>query len=219
MATVAVIDYGMGNLRSVSQAVMHVAIGSGVEVVVTNRPDRGVRPPTAWSCPGRAPCATACASCRTAGLQQAVAARRRQQAADGRVRGHADAARRTAKSRTRPAWGLIPGTVRALSPGRPACSPTAAASRCRKWAGTASRQTHARPHPPVGGRARQQLVLFRPQLPCRPRDAAHSAGLTDYGLSFTCALARDNIFATQFHPEKSADQGLALYRNFLHWKP
>jgi glutamine amidotransferase len=52
-----------------------------------------------------------------------------------------------------------------------------------------------------------------------PSDAAHSAGVTDYGLRFTCALARDNIFATQFHPEKSAEHGLALYRNFLTWKP
>jgi hypothetical protein len=51
-----------------------------------------------------------------------------------------------------------------------------------------------------------------------PSDAAHSAG-TDYGARFTCALARDNIFATQFHPEKSAEHGLALYRNFLPGSP
>ena len=53
----------------------------------------------------------------------------------------------------------------------------------------------------------------------RPSDARHSAGETDYGQRFSCAIARDNIFATQFHPEKSAEHGLALYRNFLHWKP
>ena len=52
-----------------------------------------------------------------------------------------------------------------------------------------------------------------------PSDARHSAGLTDYGAPFTSAIARDNIFATQFHPEKSADHGLTLYRNFLTWKP
>jgi len=49
-----------------------------------------------------------------------------------------------------------------------------------------------------------------------PRDGA---GSTDYGARFTSAVARDNIFAAQFHPEKSASDGLALYRNFLAWKP
>jgi glutamine amidotransferase len=52
-----------------------------------------------------------------------------------------------------------------------------------------------------------------------PSDPLHIAGETDYGLPFASAVARDNIFATQFHPEKSASQGLALYRNFLHWQP
>jgi glutamine amidotransferase len=52
-----------------------------------------------------------------------------------------------------------------------------------------------------------------------PQDPLHTAGLTDYGIRFTSAVARANIFATQFHPEKSADDGLALYRNFLSWKP
>jgi len=53
----------------------------------------------------------------------------------------------------------------------------------------------------------------------KPLNNTQVAGETDYGGAFACAIARDNLFATQFHPEKSADQGLALYRNFLHWQP
>jgi glutamine amidotransferase len=50
-------------------------------------------------------------------------------------------------------------------------------------------------------------------------DDAERAGTSVYGLPFTAAIARDNIFATQFHPEKSAAAGLALYRNFVEWNP
>jgi len=52
-----------------------------------------------------------------------------------------------------------------------------------------------------------------------PDNRAHTAGETDYGGLFASAVARDNLFATQFHPEKSAETGLRVYRNFVHWNP
>ncbi|AGF48052.1 glutamine amidotransferase [Candidatus Kinetoplastibacterium oncopeltii TCC290E] len=51
-----------------------------------------------------------------------------------------------------------------------------------------------------------------------PEDENIIVGETNYGLSFTCAIASDNIFAVQFHPEKSSKYGLILYRNFANWK-
>ena len=50
-----------------------------------------------------------------------------------------------------------------------------------------------------------------------PEDDALAAGTSSYGLPFVCAVARDNIFATQFHPEKSAASGLKIFSNFVHW--
>ena len=76
-----------------------------------------------------------------------------------------------------------------------------------------------RPHPVWAGVPDGSYFYFVHSFYARPADALHSAGEAEYGERFTAAIARDNIFATQFHPEKSADHGLQLYRNFLHWNP
>jgi imidazole glycerol-phosphate synthase subunit HisH len=77
----------------------------------------------------------------------------------------------------------------------------------------------AQPHPVWGSVPDGSWFYFVHSFYARPSDARHSVGEADYGGRFTAAVARDNIFATQFHPEKSATQGLALYRNFLSWNP
>jgi glutamine amidotransferase len=77
----------------------------------------------------------------------------------------------------------------------------------------------AAPHPVWGEVPNGSYFYFVHSYYARPADARHSVGETDFGKRFSSAIARDNIFATQFHPEKSAAQGLALYRNFLHWAP
>jgi glutamine amidotransferase len=75
------------------------------------------------------------------------------------------------------------------------------------------------PHPVWGDVPDGSYFYFVHSYYAKPSDARHSVGETDYGSRFCSAIARDNIFAAQFHPEKSAKQGLALYRNFLRWNP
>jgi glutamine amidotransferase len=74
-------------------------------------------------------------------------------------------------------------------------------------------------HPVWGDVPDGSYFYFVHSYYAQPSDERHTVGETDYGQRFSSAIARDNIFATQFHPEKSAEHGLALYRNFLHWNP
>lgn len=74
-------------------------------------------------------------------------------------------------------------------------------------------------HPLWNGIADDSYFYFVHSYYAVPTERAHIAGETPYGDLFCSAIARDNIFATQFHPEKSASAGLQLYKNFVHWKP
>lgn len=82
-----------------------------------------------------------------------------------------------------------------------------------------NRVAQVRPHTLWQGVAERAYFYFVHSYHVRPTDPAHRAGQTLYGIDFTCAVAADNIFATQFHPEKSANAGLQIYRNFVHWQP
>jgi glutamine amidotransferase len=82
-----------------------------------------------------------------------------------------------------------------------------------------NRVRQAQSHPLWHGIADQDYFYFVHSYYAVPADAAHTFGETEYGAAFSCAVGRDNIFATQFHPEKSASAGLQLYKNFVQWKP
>ena len=213
-ATVAVVDYGMGNLRSVSQAVMHVAAGTGFEVVVTNRPDE-VLAAERVVLPGQGAMRDCMRELKDSGLQDAVLHAAANKPLMGVCVGMQMLLTHSEEQDT-PGLDLFPGTVRRFRlEGR--LQPDGSRYKVPQmgW----NRVHQARAHPMWAGVPDDSWFYFVHSYHADPSDAAHSAGVTDYGLRFTCALARDNIFATQFHPEKSAEHGLALYRNFLTWKP
>jgi glutamine amidotransferase len=112
--------------------------------------------------------------------------------------------------------GLIPGTVKRFQlEGR--LQDDGSRFKVPQMGWNRVRQEFA--HPLWAGIPDESWFYFVHSFHVAPSETRHSAGTTEYGDRFTSAVARDNIFATQFHPEKSADLGLALYRNFLHWMP
>ena len=212
--TVAVVDYGMGNLRSVSQAVMHVAAGSGIEVVVTQRPE-AVMAAERVVLPGQGAMRDCMRELTDLGLKQAVLEAARSKPLFGVCVGMQMLLDHSEEQDT-PGLGLIGGCVRRfrlegmLQPD---------GSRYKVPQMGWNRVQQALPHPLWSGVPDGAWFYFVHSFYAEPSAAHHSAGLTEYGTRFTSAVARDNIFATQFHPEKSAADGLTLYRNFLAWKP
>lgn len=82
-----------------------------------------------------------------------------------------------------------------------------------------NRVHQTRPHALWQGIPEASFFYFVHSYYVQPADPALATGRTLYGIDFTSAVGADNIFATQFHPEKSAAAGLQLYRNFVHWRP
>ncbi|HPK32095.1 MAG TPA: imidazole glycerol phosphate synthase subunit HisH, partial [Ottowia sp.] len=204
--TVAVVDYGMGNLRSVAQAVIHATTDTHVNAVITSDP-QVVRNAHRVVLPGQGAMADCMRELRESGLLESVleAAASKplfgvcvgmQMLLDHSEEGH------TAEGT--PGLGLIAGeVVRFRLAGQSAPDGSRYKVPQMGW----NRVHQARPHPVWGEVPDGSWFYFVHSFYARPREAAHSVGETEYGARFTSAVARDNIFATQFHPEKSADQG------------
>ncbi len=213
MGTVAVVDYGMGNLRSVSQAVMHAAAGTGVEVIVTQRPEE-VLAAARVVLPGQGAMRDCMRELHGSGLKEAVLHAAANKPLMGVCVGMQMLLTHSEEQDT-PGLGLIPGEVRRFRlEGR--LQPDGSRYKVPQMGWN---RVHQRDHALWRGIPDGAYFYFVHSYYADPSEPHHIAGETDYGARFTCAVARDNIFATQFHPEKSAEHGLGLYRNFLRWVP
>ena len=216
--TVAVVDYGMGNLRSVSQAVQVAAQGSGFRVMVTAHPDE-VRAADRVVLPGQGAMPDCMRELRESGLQESVLEAAASKPMFGVCVGMQMLLDHSAEGDT-PGLGLIPGDVRKFDlAGRTQPDGSRFKVPQMGWNQVREMEHAGAVHPVWAGVPDNSYFYFVHSFYAAPADPAHCAGLADYGSLFAAAIARDNIFATQFHPEKSAQQGLALYRNFLHWNP
>ncbi len=207
---IAVIDYGMGNLRSVSKALEHVAPRARVEV--TSDPAAVVRSDRVVF-PGQGAMPDCMREMDGRGLRQAVleAARSKpflgvciglQMLFDSSEEGDATG------------LGVLPGRVRRFPP-QAMRGEGGAKLKVPHMGWNQVRQTRA--HPLWAGIEDGERFYVVHSYFADPADAALTCGATDYGLRFTCAVAQDNIFAVQFHPEKSHNAGLRLLTNFVDW--
>lgn len=223
--TVAVVDYGMGNLFSMAQAVRRAAQGSGFEVIITARPDE-VRSAERIILPGQGAMPDCMRELRESGLQDSVLEAAASKPLFGVCVGmqmlldHSHEGRKDAPGVPTPGLSLIHGEVLKFElKGQLQADGSRFKVPQMGWNQVIQAQPQGMRHPIWAGVPDASFFYFVHSFYAQPSDKRHSVGETDYGKRFSAAIARDNIFATQFHPEKSANQGLSLYKNFLSWNP
>ncbi|HEV7617903.1 MAG TPA: imidazole glycerol phosphate synthase subunit HisH [Burkholderiaceae bacterium] len=212
MGKIVVVDYGMGNLRSVAQALRHVAPETDIrisgEVADIRSADRIVLP-------GQGAMPDCMRSLRESGLQDAVLEAARSKPLLGVCVGEQMLFDWSEEGDT-PGLGLLPGkVVRFNLNGRLQQDGSRFKVPQMGW----NRVGQTLSHRLWNEIADNSYFYFVHSYHAAPANPAHIFGETPYGANFACAVGRDNIFATQFHPEKSAAAGLQLYKNFVHWKP
>lgn len=209
--SVAVIDYGMGNLRSVSKALEHVA--GGVPVIVTADPAEVLRAERVVF-PGQGAMPDCMRELEARGLKQAVLDAARDKPFLGICIGLQMLFEHSEEGNV-PGLGVFAGQVRRFSEQRMFAADGARLKVPHMGWNTVAQQAH----PLWQGIADASRFYFVHSYYVAPSDATLTAGTTEYGLPFTAAVARKNIFAVQFHPEKSARDGLQLLKNFVAWQP
>lgn len=212
MNKIVVVDYGMGNLRSVAQALMHVA--PEAEVTVSAEAD-AIRAADRIVLPGQGAMPDCMQSLRNSGLLEALMEAVRNKPLFGVCVGEQMLFDSSEEGDAR-CLGLLPGkVVKFQLDGQ--IQPDGSRYKVPQMGWNQVRQR--KPHPIWDGVADGSYFYFVHSYYAVPDQMDHALGETVYGLPFCCAAGRDNIFATQFHPEKSASAGLQLYKNFVHWNP
>jgi glutamine amidotransferase len=212
VGTIAVVDYGMGNLRSVAKALEHVA--PKARVIVTGQAAE-IDAAERVVFPGQGAMPDCMRYLDSAGLRDAVLRAAASKPLFGVCVGEQMLFDWSAEGDT-PGLGVMPGRV-VRFPAEAMRGPDGMRLKVPHMGWNRVRQ--ARPHPLWQGVPDGAHFYFVHSFFAQPADDTLTVGTSEHGVAFTCAVARDNIFATQFHPEKSAANGLRLYENFVHWKP
>ncbi len=209
---IAVLDYGMGNLRSVSKAIEHVAPDAQVRVTDDHE---WIKAADRIVFPGQG----AARDCMTAigehHLNREVREAVRNKPFLGICMGLQVLMDFSEENAGTDLLGILPGEVRRFPADMPGGNDLPLKIPHMGW----SRVQQQQSHPLWEGIDDGARFYFVHSYHVVPRQPEVVAATTDYGVEFVSAIARDNLFAVQFHPEKSADAGLRLLKNFVNWEP
>jgi len=209
MSTVAVIDYGMGNLHSIAKALQHADSSVDVQITadsaVIHAADRVVFPGVG-----------AIRDCMQAlsehGLDEVIKDVAQSKPFLGICLGMQALLTDSEENDGVGCLNIFPGHVRRFDP--ELCD---SAGNPLKIPHMGWNQVHQQPHPLWHNIAQDSRFYFVHSYYAVADDPHHVVATADYPAPFSCALAKERIFAVQFHPEKSQTAGLQLLKNFLHW--
>jgi imidazole glycerol-phosphate synthase subunit HisH len=209
MTVVAVVDYGMGNLRSVAKAIEHVAPNAVVRVTADPAAVMGADRVVV---PGQGAMPDCMRELTARGLRDVVIRAAGDKPFLGICIGLQMLFEHSEEGDV-PGLCLLPGEVRRF----PAEETVVKGLKVPHmgW----NEVVQAEPHPLWAGIPDSARFYFVHSYYVEPAEPSVIAGSTHYGIPFTSAVARANIFAVQFHPEKSAQAGLQLLGNFMRWHP
>jgi glutamine amidotransferase len=211
MTDIVVVDYGMGNLRSVAKALVHVAPERTIDV---SADPAAIRAANRVVLPGQSAMPDCMRALSESGLREVVEEAARTRPFLGICLG-LQMLFATSEEGPTPGLGVLAGEV--IKFDRKAMTAGGNKLKVPHMGWSPVKQTRA--HPLWSGIPDESRFYFAHSYHPAPADPALTAATTAYPTPFTCAIARANIFATQFHPEKSHRAGLQLLANFVAWEP
>ena len=209
MSTVAVIDYGMGNLHSIAKALQHASPEVDVQIVTNAehilRADRIVFP-------GVGAIRDCMQALNQSGLSEVIREVAETKPILGICLGMQALLSDSEENGTTLGLDIFSGHVVRFSDALCDREGNKLKIPHMGW-----NQVHQRPHPLWDKIPQDSRFYFVHSYYAKPNDTSVIAATTDYPNAFACALSHNNVFAVQFHPEKSQTVGIQLLNNFLHW--
>jgi glutamine amidotransferase len=210
-STIAVVDYGMGNLRSVSKALEHV-VEDGQRVIVSSDASE-IADAERVVFPGQGAARDCMKQLKDLKLDEVVLHAAHEKPFLGICMGMQVLMSHSEENQGIDCMGLYAGDVRAFSDEKLSTQMHSLKIPHMGW----NEVSHKQMHPLWSDIKENSRFYFVHSYYVDPEDKLLVAGTTEYGIEFVSAIARDNVFAVQFHPEKSAHDGLQLLKNFSAW--